>query len=180
MTFSTKDLFTLFYNSCSTKEPAFPRYPTVVFLAVACCQKPVSFGSKRERKNERKRTFWIAFLNWTVEWSLFKIKRAGNTRLRSSNCRCFGWETFLFFTVPVEWKEGLVSQESKDYFLLPLPIKFIYEILHSWAFPDRECVTIQFPEQKACVGFSIEMERLVSFVTFVCLQTRNFLYFHLK
>lgn len=99
------------------------------FLAVACCQKPVSFGSKRRRKNERKRTFWIAFLNWTVEWSLFKIKRAGNSRLRPSNCRCFGWETFLFFTVPVEWKEGLVNQESKDYFLLPLPMKFIYEIL---------------------------------------------------
>lgn len=48
-------------------------------------------------------------------------------------------------------KKGLVSQESKDYFLLPLPIIFLFEILHSWTFPDGERVTIQFPEQKACV-----------------------------
>lgn len=48
-------------------------------------------------------------------------------------------------------KKGLVCQESKDYFLLPLPIIFLFEILHSWTFPDGERVTIQFPEQKACV-----------------------------
>lgn len=48
-------------------------------------------------------------------------------------------------------KKGLVCQESKDYFLLRLPIIFLFEILHSWTFPDGERVTIQFPEQKACV-----------------------------